>query len=1059
MTTSTTTPRLNYTADGSTTAFTFNFEIADSSSIAVYVGSTLKTLTVDYTVAFDSGTSGTGTVNFVVAPSSGNVTLIRDTNLARSIDFQEGGAFLAATVNAEFDKLTQAVIDSTDKIEKRAIRLAEPTTETPTLTIPDAATRASKILNFDGSGDLQVTDSITATVTGNVTGDLTGNVTGNLTGNVTGNVTGDLTGNVTGNVTGNLTGNMTSSGASTFGTLISTEGVTSQIRINGTDSSELNLQSSYINIEGNAGTQIDLNHDGNIPTIDFTTALNVGGSITHGSIATGIPTNLNTGFLFSKDVVLGNWNSGTSAIVDKNDLTLNALHTDGITVDDNDIITTRSNDNLNLTTAGTGKINLNGLLFPSADGTANQVLKTDGAGNLSFTDVVSYIDPITFVGDDSTGTAVNAGETFKIAGGTNITTAVSGDTLTITGTTAVGMTFVGDDSTGTLISDGETIKIAGAGGVTTAMSGDTLTITGPTGTLSNVVEDTTPELGGNLDVNSNSIVSTSAGNIAITPDTTGSIVLDGVNWPQADGTTGQLLTTNGSGQLSWVSPSGVGIDNVVDDLTPQLGGDLDVNGQTITSVSNGNIVLDPNGTGSVRMDGLVITDYTIRPFLAGQDIHINKNLSGADISLQLTNSELQVNDTSGSGSVNIRSSNATSERGMFGSSGALYVQNDSVNQNIHILPNGTGNIILDNHTWPNADGSAGEFLKTDGAGNLSFSADTVISDTSPQLGGNLDLNSNDITGTGSISITGDISTDAISLSDNTIKTTRSNDNLHIETAGTGRIFIGDNLDSETGAWSTAGSNVGNQLHYRDTAYTPSNGSSYPNSRTAAYTISADSSSGNRIRMMDAIDVEMDGKNLTSTSNGSGVQIGHLVSVKNSTASTSQLTKIQGNTSGAFFLGSGGQGTLDIEDMVAYRSIHQLSAASGDTIDIDSAYGFYATPTLYAGNNATTTFTNEYFFYGSTGTLRATNTYGVYIADDAVANRLGGINFQSDQIQAADTNDDLKIAENGTGEVNLVLTTQSTIGANGGASALTANPVGYIQVKVNGTQYVMPYYNR
>jgi hypothetical protein len=40
---------------------------------------------------------------------------------------------------------------------------------------------------------------------------------------------------------------------------------------------------------------------------------------------------------------------------------------------------------------------------------------------------------ITFVGDDSTGTAVTQGETFKIAGTQNITTAVSGDTLTITG--------------------------------------------------------------------------------------------------------------------------------------------------------------------------------------------------------------------------------------------------------------------------------------------------------------------------------------------------------------------------------------------------------------------------------------------------------------------------------------------------------------------------------------------------------------------------------------------------------------------------------------------------
>jgi hypothetical protein len=170
MTTSTTTPRLNYTADGSTAAFTFNFEIADSSSIAVYVGSTLKTLTSEYTVSFDSGTSGTGTVTFTSAPSSGTVTLIRDTNLARTTDFENSGAFLASTVNTEFDRLSQAVIDATDKIEKRAILLAEPNTETTTLTLPDAATRANKTLTFDGAGDLAVTSAGAGTVTNIATG-------------------------------------------------------------------------------------------------------------------------------------------------------------------------------------------------------------------------------------------------------------------------------------------------------------------------------------------------------------------------------------------------------------------------------------------------------------------------------------------------------------------------------------------------------------------------------------------------------------------------------------------------------------------------------------------------------------------------------------------------------------------------------------------------------------------------------------------------------------------------------------------------------------------------
>jgi hypothetical protein len=45
------------------------------------------------------------------------------------------------------------------------------------------------------------------------------------------------------------------------------------------------------------------------------------------------------------------------------------------------------------------------------------------------------------------------------------------------------------------------------------------------------------------------------------------------------------------------------ISNVADDSTPQLGGDLDVNGNDIVSVSNGNINLLPNGSGKVIVDG------------------------------------------------------------------------------------------------------------------------------------------------------------------------------------------------------------------------------------------------------------------------------------------------------------------------------------------------------------------------------------------------------------------------------------------------------------------------
>ena len=46
-----------------------------------------------------------------------------------------------------------------------------------------------------------------------------------------------------------------------------------------------------------------------------------------------------------------------------------------------------------------------------------------------------------------------------------------------------------------------------------------------------------------------------------------------------------------------------GITDVVADTSPQLGGDLDVNGNGLVSTSNGNITLTPNGTGVVRIDG------------------------------------------------------------------------------------------------------------------------------------------------------------------------------------------------------------------------------------------------------------------------------------------------------------------------------------------------------------------------------------------------------------------------------------------------------------------------
>ena len=71
----------------------------------------------------------------------------------------------------------------------------------------------------------------------------------------------------------------------------------------------------------------------------------------------------------------------------------------------------------------------------------------------------------------------------------------------------------------------------------------------------------------NININGNAITSTNTnGNITITPNGTGDVVIDGLNYPQADGSAGQFLKTDGSGQLSFATVA----SDLVDDTSPQL---------------------------------------------------------------------------------------------------------------------------------------------------------------------------------------------------------------------------------------------------------------------------------------------------------------------------------------------------------------------------------------------------------------------------------------------------------------------------------------------------------
>jgi len=151
--------------------------------------------------------------------------------------------------------------------------------------------------------------------------------------------------------------------------------------------------------------------------------------------------------------------------------------------------------------------NINGLAFPTTDGNLNQVLSTDGSGNLSW----------------------------------------------------------------------QSISALGGSGI------------------NNLNEDLSPELGGNLDVETYSIVSNTNKDINITPDGTGSVVLDGLKYPQADGTAGQAITTDGSGNLTFTD---VAVDAAFIE-TPQTLTNNKVIAANTNAACVGPIALDPSVTITV----------------------------------------------------------------------------------------------------------------------------------------------------------------------------------------------------------------------------------------------------------------------------------------------------------------------------------------------------------------------------------------------------------------------------------------------------------------------------
>ena len=136
--------------------YAFTFEILANTDIAVYRGSTLLTLTTDYSVTINA--NGTGSVTLVTA-GTGNITIVGSRAIQRTSDYTTGGDLFASTLNTDLDSQTiyaQQVAETAERGLKAPV--TDPTDIA--MTLPAKASRAGKTLAFDANGNPVVGEDI-----------------------------------------------------------------------------------------------------------------------------------------------------------------------------------------------------------------------------------------------------------------------------------------------------------------------------------------------------------------------------------------------------------------------------------------------------------------------------------------------------------------------------------------------------------------------------------------------------------------------------------------------------------------------------------------------------------------------------------------------------------------------------------------------------------------------------------------------------------------------------------------------------------------------------------
>ena len=241
---------------------------------------------------------------------------------------------------------------------------------------------------------------------------------------------------------------------------------------------------------------------------------------------------------------------------------------------------------------------------------------------VALTDFETYFEAALDTGTNLTTVgALNAGSITSGFGAIDI----GSSNLTATGTISLGATSFNDNNI-TNVGSIQLDSIAGDGDTNTSITfsgSDVITMATGGTTAFTLDASQNAVVGANLTVTGDLTIS--GDDLVMGTNTSGMLLIaDGTNFnPTAVGSLSEISTVASDDVLLAVDTSGgglkkitrstlvsglatsSGISNVVEDTSPQLGGDLDVNGNALVSTSNGNIALTPNGTGVVRIDGNV----------------------------------------------------------------------------------------------------------------------------------------------------------------------------------------------------------------------------------------------------------------------------------------------------------------------------------------------------------------------------------------------------------------------------------------------------------------------